>query len=155
MKVLSAALLLGAGACAAAAPAVHGQPLAAVQVDHAWVQPVPTGRPETWGFATITNPGPGDTVVEVRTPDAASVVLRATTVTDAGRKMRSVASIPVPARGTLVLSVDTYFISFIHPRHAFATGETITGTMRFSSGALVPVTFVVGEAAGDPKDGLN
>jgi copper(I)-binding protein len=123
-----------------------------VRVDSAWIHAAPQGQFETWAFATITNPGGADSIVEVRSPDAASVVLRATNVTDAGRKVRSVVAIPVPAASTFVLTADTYFMAFIEAAHALNPGQSITAMMKFASGATVPVTFRITAAEGDPAD---
>jgi copper(I)-binding protein len=155
MKILSVGLLLGLCACAAIAPVVNGQPPASVQVDRAWVHAAPKGQFETWAFATISNSGKADALVEVHSPDAQSVVLRATTLTDAGRKTRSVLAIPIPAAGNFALSPDTYFIALIQAKHAFRPGETVAATLRFASGQSVPVAFRVSDAEGDPADAGN
>jgi copper(I)-binding protein len=63
-----------------------------------------------------------------------------------------VLAIPVPAQGSLALTADTYFIAFIEAKHAYVAGETVTGTLRFASGAVVSVTFKVSSAEGDPAD---
>jgi len=127
----------------------------AIRVDQAWIHSASKRQFEIWAFATIINSGGADALVEVRSPTAASVVLRAATVTDAGRKMRSVVSIPVPARATLTLSPDTYFIAFIENQGPLVAGEAIPATFRFASGAVIPVVFKVSEAEGDPVDSGN
>jgi copper(I)-binding protein len=152
MKLISTALLFGMCGCASIVPVAHGQPPPTVRVDSAWVRAVPQGQFETWAFATITNPGGADALVELRSPDAASVVLRATNVTDAGRKVRTVLSVPVPAASTLVLTPDTYFIAFMQATHAFNEVQSVTATLKFASGAIVPVTFRIAAAEGDPAD---
>jgi copper(I)-binding protein len=152
MKIFFAPLLVALAACTSAPPGAIAKDAPKVRVEQAWVHSAPKGQFETWAFARIANPGATDALVEVRTTDAESVVLRATTVTDAGRKTRSVAAIPVPAHGSLDLSADTYFIAFVTARHAFVAGQTVSGTFRFSSGAEVPVTFQVTGAEGDPAD---
>jgi len=144
-------LATGAGIAAAA-----GVPLQQVdsplQVTQAHVQPARAGQFETWGYATIGNSGAADALVSVDSPDAVSVVLRATNVTDAGRKTRSVASIPVPAGAVVPLSADTAFIAFIQPRHAFVPGQAVRATLRFASGAQRVVLFLVDSPEGDPAD---
>ncbi len=159
MRVVNAGLLLTLTACMSAPMGSSAQDSPttspAIRVERAWIHAAPQGQFETWAFATIANPGKADALVEVRSPDAGSVVLRAATLTDAGRKMRSVAAIPVPAQGELKLSVDSYFFAFIEARHALVAGQSVSGTLRFASGALVPVTFTVNEAEGDPADRGN
>jgi copper(I)-binding protein len=159
MRAINAGLLLTLAACASVptGSVAQGLPSAspAIRVERAWIHAAPAGQFETWAFATIVNPGKADTLVEVRTPDAGSVVLRAATLTDAGRKMRSVVGIPVPAQGELTLSVDSYFIAFIEARHAFVAGQAVTATLRFASGAEAPATFKVSETEGDPADRGN
>ena len=82
----------------------------------------------------------------MRSAAAHTVVLRATSLSDAGAKMRSVLSIPVPAHATLVLSTSDYYLAFIEAQHDFASGEHIAATLHFASGARVEVSFLVGEA---------
>ncbi len=159
MRVINAVLLLGMAACASAptgslalgAPAAS----AAIHIERAWIHAAPAGQFETWAFATIVNPGKADALVEVQSPAATSVVLRAATVTDAGRKMRSVPAVPIPAQGELAMSVNGYFIAFIEARHAFIAGQSTTATLRFASGAVVAATFKVSESEGDPGDRGN
>jgi copper(I)-binding protein len=152
MRWLLVGLAMGAGIAAAAATPGRqaGSPL---QVTQAHVQPARAGQFETWAYAIIGNTGTADALVSVDSPDAASVVLRATNVTDAGRKTRSVASIPVPAGALVPLSADTAFIAFIQPRHAFVPGQIVRATLRFASGAQRIVHFLVDNAEGDPADG--
>ena len=159
MRVIDLGLLLVLAACASAPTGSPAQaaPSAgqAPRVERAWVHAAPAGQFETWAFATIVNPGGPDALVAVSSPDASSAVLRAATLTDAGRKMRSVAAIPLPAHGDLALTVDGYFIAFIEARHAFVAGQTITATLRFASGATVSAQFTVSESEGDPRDRGN
>jgi copper(I)-binding protein len=139
-----------AARAAAMAPAVA--PAHAVEVTAAHINPAPAGQFETWAYTTISNSGNADSLVGVYSPDAGSVVLRATNVTDAGRKARSVISIPLPAGSVLQLTADTYFLAFIQARHAFVTGQRISATLRFASGAERVVDFLVSDAEGDPGD---
>lgn len=148
----AALLTLMIGSTAAAAPP---PPAPALMVSGGWVHAAPAGQYETWAFALVRNDGPADAIVEVRSPDAASVVLRASTRTDAGRRVRSVASIPVPAHGELSLSADGWFFAFIELRRALLPGQTVTATLRFASGVSLPVEFRVTAAEGDPADAGN
>ncbi len=155
MKFALGGLLLVLAIMPAMPSGAAAQRPARIRVDQARIHVAATGQFETWAFATISNSGKADALVEVHSPDAQSVVLRATTLTDAGRKTRSVLAIPIPAAGNLALSPDTYFIALIQARHAFRPGETVTATLRFSSGESVPVTFRVSDAEGDPADAGN
>jgi copper(I)-binding protein len=148
--VLALAQLLAMAACAAtgAAPPVA----AALEASGGRIQPAPAGQFETWAYATIANTGGADALVGVSSPDAASVVLRATTLTDAGRKARSVASIPVPAHAVTRLAADTYFLAFIQAKHAFVPGQHVSATLRFASGAQRVLDLLVSDAEGDPAD---
>jgi copper(I)-binding protein len=143
------------GEAAAARPAAMAPAIApahAVEVTAGRINPAPAGQFETWAYATLSNPGKADALVEVHSADAESVVLRATNVTDAGRKARSVISIPLPAASVLRLTADTYFLAFIQARHAFVPGQRISATLRFASGAGRVVDFLVSDAEGDPGD---
>ncbi len=153
---LALALALPPAGCAtvdAAAPQAAATPEAAApEASGGRIQPAAAGQFETWAYVTIRNAGAADALVGAQSPDAASVVLRATIVTDAGRTVRSVAAIPVPARGVLVLGADTYFLAFIQARHAFVPGQHIQATLRFTSGAQRVVDFLVADREGDPAD---
>jgi copper(I)-binding protein len=159
MRVINVGLLLTLAACASVPTGSLAQDSpaasAAIRIERAWVHAAPAGQFETWAFATIVNPGKADALVEVQSPDANSVVLRAATVTDAGRQMRSVPAIPIPAQGALALSVDGYFIAFIEARHALIAGQSIRATLRFASGAVVSATFQISATEGDPGDRGN
>jgi copper(I)-binding protein len=163
MKLVQAGILLMLAACAAApqgsiardaTPTVVSN-APAFRIERAWVHAAPQGQFETWAFATIVNLGEADALVAVESADAGSAVLRAVTLTDAGRKMRSVASIPVPAHSSLALTVDGYFIAFIEARHAFVAGQSVTATLHFASGVSIAASFMVNESEGDPADRGN
>ncbi len=150
MNVLRTGLLLALVACAPLPPRAVAQDPPMVAVEQAWIRTAAQGQFETWAFATITNRGKSDALLAVDSPAAGSVVLRATTMTDAGPKMRSVLSIPIPAHGTLAMSAEGYYIAFIEPKHKFASGDTIAATLKFASGARITVGFRVSEADGNP-----
>jgi len=163
MKPAYAGILLTLAACAAAPqgsvardskPAVAAG-ATALRVEHGWMHSAPQGQFETWAFANILNLGKTDALVSADSPDCGSMVLRAATLTDAGRKMRSVASIPIAAQDSVALSVDGYFIACIEARHALVAGQTLTATLHFASGANVAATFLVSEGEGDPADRGN
>jgi copper(I)-binding protein len=146
--VRRAAILLCA--CVTAATA---SPRPSLTVRDAWIHAAPAGAGETWAFATIVNGGSADAIASVRSGEAQEVVLRAARVTDAGRTVRTVLSIPVPSGASLVLVPDGWFIAFLGARHAFVPGTTVPATIRFVSGAEIPVSFRVSDAEGDPADG--
>ena len=149
---IAALALVQALAAAACVAGVGAAPASSPEVTGARIGPAPAGQFETWAYATIDNKGAADSLVDVRSDDAASVVLRATTMTDAGRKARSVVSIPLPAHGVVALSPDTYFLAFIQARHAFVPGQHVSATLRFGSGAERTVEVLVGSPEGDPAD---
>jgi len=142
----------GLQAARPAAPAPATAPAQAPEVTAGRINAAPAGQFETWAYATISTPGKADALVEVRSADAGSVVLRATNLTDAGRQARSVVSIPLPAGSVVPLTADTYFLAFIQARHAFLPGQRVSATLRFASGAERVVDFLVSDAEGDPGD---
>lgn len=146
----SIAVFIAIAGCAAVGAATP--PASTLEAGGGHIQPAPAGQFETWAFATIRNDGAADALVEVRSPDAASVVLRATTVTDAGRKVRSVASIPLPAHAVTTLVADSFFLAFIQVKRALVPGQHVSATLRFASGAERVVDFLVSDQEGDPAD---
>lgn len=137
----------------ALASSASAGPPPALTVKDAWIHAAAAGAAETWAFATIENRGAADAIAAVRSGEAEEIVLRAARVTDAGRTVRTVLSIPVPAGASLVLVPDGGFIAFLGARHAFVPGTIVPATIRFVSGAEIPVSFHVTDAEGDPADG--
>lgn len=154
MSLLAAACASGQGATTPA-PRQAAPPRQPLSVLAASVRPAPAGRFETWAYVTIRNDGPADAIVGATSPDADSIVLRATRVMDAGRQVRSVASIPLPAHATLAMGTDTAFLAFISARHEYAPGARVHATLRFASGATLEVDFDVSAPEGDPADAGN
>lgn len=150
-----------AAACTAAAPVRPGTapaarpPTAAVVVVDATVRAAVAGQPEAWAYVTLDNPGAADAVVSATSEAAGQVVLRAVRVADAGRLARSVASIPLPANGRLVMGADGWLLAFVHVRRELRAGDTVQGSLELASGRSVAVAFRVVESAGDPADGGN
>lgn len=144
--LVRANVLLSLLACVPLASSAGPHLTQPIAVSDALIRAAVSGQFETWAFATMVNQGGNDALIGVDSGDAASVVLRATTMTDAGAKMRSVLSVPVPAGSTVRMSTDAYYLAFIQAKRDFAPGDTIPATLRFSSGARIRVDFVVSEA---------
>ena len=144
-----------AAACATGQGGATARPPSPLSVVTASIRPAPEGQFETWAYVTIRNDGPADALVGATSPDAGSIVLRGTRVMDAGRQVRSVASIAVPAHATLAMGADTTFLAFITARHAYVPGANVHATLRFASGAALEVDLRVGANEGDPADAGN
>ena len=84
MKFAHAGWLLAVTFTVAMPSGAAAQRPSRIRIEQAWVHAAANAQFETWAFATILNTGKADALIEVQSPDAHSVVLRATTLTDAG-----------------------------------------------------------------------
>jgi len=140
---LLAAAMVGTGSVPLAAG--HDFHVGGIGVDAARAAPSSAGQLEDPAFLTITNKGKGDLLVGATCKVAASVQLRAAIPAPEGLQERAVEAIPVPADSTLELKRQGYHLAFISLNYSFVPGERIAATLRFASGAELPVEFQVQE----------
>ena len=135
-------LVLAAAAAAAIASTAHAAP----KVSAAWSRPAAQGTTGA-GFMTLTNPGPKpDALVAVNSPLAGQVMMHQSAMSGGMASMKMVASVPVPAGGSVTFAPGGYHLMFVGLTRALNVGDSLPATLTFASGAKVKATFVVGLA---------
>jgi hypothetical protein len=135
-------LPLAALAAASIASAAHAAPL----VSGAWSRPAAQGTTGA-GFLTLSNPGAKpDALVSVESPLAGQVMVHQSSMSGGMASMKMVASVPVPAGGSVTFAPGGYHLMFVGLRRALNVGDALPATLVFASGAKVKATFVVGLA---------
>ena len=129
-----------------AALAVASAAQAAPQVRAAWSRPAAQGTTGA-GFMTLANPsGPADTLVAVETPLARQVQIHQSSMTGGMASMQALKSVAIPAGGSVTFAPGGYHLMFLGLTRPLKIGDTLPATLRFSSGARVKATFIVGLA---------
>jgi hypothetical protein len=96
----------------------------------AWIRAVPPGMGMTAGFGTIRNDSSTDIVLTTfSSPDFGDVSLHRTEEVDGVSRMRSVASLRVPAGGAVELAPGAYHLMLMKPSHELEAGWPVTVRM--------------------------
>ncbi|MEZ5118256.1 MAG: copper chaperone PCu(A)C [Candidatus Nanopelagicales bacterium] len=104
----------------------------------------PTLPERTGAFALVSNSSDAEvslTGASVPSDAASEAQLHETTMVDGAMEMSQVASIPVPAGGTLQLKSGGYHMMLINP--TLTVGQTVPITLTFSDGTSVTVDATV------------
>ena len=117
--VAAAALLLAGCSSAAAHPALPPPPsgcadTAGLRVCDAWIRFAPTGDTVA-AYLTVTSTGPADTLTAVHTDLGGIAMLHVTVHSGPVDTMKMVATLPVPAGGTLTLAPDGNHVMIANP----------------------------------------
>jgi len=125
----------------------------ALQVRHAWSRPAIAGHTGVV-YLTITDHGAGDRLTGVNSAAAEKTELHETTNDHGVMKMRPVASLPIPANGTVVLKPGGYHIMLVRLKHALKPGDSVPVTLTFAkAGNRKAVAMVEGRGAAPAKPG--
>ncbi|HEX7943149.1 MAG TPA: copper chaperone PCu(A)C [Phenylobacterium sp.] len=131
---------------ALAAVSIAGAAHAAPQVSAAWSRPAAQGTTGA-GFMTLSNPGAKpDALVSVESPLAGQVMVHQSSMSGGMASMKMVASVPVPAGGSVTFAPGGYHLMFMDLTRPLKVGDRLPATLTFASGAKVKATFVVGLA---------
>jgi len=143
--------LLFAGLAAALA---HDFQAGSIGIDQALLEAAEAGGPGTHlASLRIVNDGPADKLVSVSCARAQAVEIRRAVPTDAGTSIRTQAWLGISAKSRVELTRDGYYLAFVGLKGGLSAGDRIAATLRFSSGTVVPVEFVVGEPPTDGQAG--
>ncbi len=135
-------LALAALAATAVATSAHAAPV----VTAAWSRPTAQGTTGA-GFMTLSNPGAKpDALVSVESPLSSHVMAHQSSMSGGMASMKMVASVPVPAGGSVTFAPGGYHLMFMGLTRPLNVGDSLPATLTFASGAKVKVTFVVGLA---------
>lgn len=131
---------------ALAAVSIASAAQAAPQVSAAWSRPAAQGTTGA-GFMTLTNPGAkADALVSVESPLSGHVMVHQSSMSGGMASMKMVASVPVPAGGSVTFAPGGYHLMFTGLTRPLNVGDRLPATLTFASGAKVNATFVVGLA---------
>lgn len=145
LKTLTAALAAACLGASAGAALAHGYTLGDLKIGHPWSLPAPGGAPTAAGYLTVTNTGKtGDRLIAAATPEAQSVEIHQMTMDGAVMRMRPVpGGLTIQPGQTLTLAPGGHHLMLIGPKHAFAVGDKVPGTLRFEHAGTVQVEFHV------------
>jgi periplasmic copper chaperone A len=111
----------------------------------AWIRLPPPNAPVTAAYMTLANEGDHDlTVVAAESPVAGTVELHEHLQDAAGvMRMRQVASLPLPAGGTLTMEPGGLHVMLIDLLRPLAEGDAVPVTLRFADGQSAEVAAEV------------
>jgi copper(I)-binding protein len=145
MRTAALALLLAAAPLAAAPASALAAPR--IAVSGAWSRPAAAGGSAV-GFMTLTNHGRPDALVGADSPAARRVEVHVSSMAGGVMRMTPAPVTPLPAQGRVSFAPGGRHLMFVGLKHALKPGDRLPATLRFRSGARVPVEFRV--AAGPP-----
>ncbi|HZH46134.1 MAG TPA: copper chaperone PCu(A)C [Roseococcus sp.] len=131
---------------AAAPVAAHAQSEGGIAIEAPWTRAAGQGG-QGAGYLTIRNAGPADRLLAASTPAAARLELHNVERDGEVMRMREVAAIPVPARGSVTLQPGGLHLMLIGLTAPLVAGETIPVTLRFERAGEMRVMLAV-QAAG-------
>ncbi|MCA0393525.1 MAG: copper chaperone PCu(A)C [Proteobacteria bacterium] len=136
-RSLCLALLLAASFSARAADCVP-------VVESAWIRQPPMPMPMMAGFAEIRNPCvDAASIVSARSPAFGSVELHETRKVDGVSRMRHVASLPLPAKGTATLAPGGLHLMLMQPVAPVEVGQRIAIEFELADGRWLRADFDV------------
>jgi len=147
----TAAALLIAIAPWIAAPGVHAQAAAVVQVEGAWVRPTVPGQKGTGAFMRITA-REGMRLMSVASPVAGVVEVHEMKMEGGVMKMRAVPSLELPAGQTVELKPGGYHVMLMDLKNALPKDTTVPMTLMFKDarGADSRLELTVPVSSGAP-----
>ena len=115
-------------------------------VESAWIRLPPMAMPMMAGFATVRNPcDAAVAVVAASSPAFGSVELHETRRVDGVSRMRHVASLQVPAGGSVALAPGGLHLMLMQPRQSPALGDSVDIELELADGRRVRAAFQVRE----------
>ena len=137
-------LLAAAGLLAALAAAAHSVTSGALTIGHPFARETPPGARTGGAYFTVVNAGKeADTLTAVASPAAARASLHTMTMDGTMMKMRSIASLPVPAGGTLTLAPGGYHVMLEDLAKPLVKGDRIPLRLTFEKAGAVDVVVNV------------
>lgn len=141
-SVIVVGLLVGAlaaGCTSSTGSSATSGPASGPTVSGAWVRPGPEGG-NTAGYMVITGGSAGDALVSASTSVAMTTQIHETSKDSQGMVgMHPVASIDVPAGGTVTLEPGGYHVMMMGLTKALAAGDTVQIDLTFQNAGKVVV----------------
>ncbi|HEX4295261.1 MAG TPA: copper chaperone PCu(A)C [Rhizomicrobium sp.] len=137
IEIALAALLAGGPACAGP-----------VQVSDAWIRSLPAKLPAA-GYFTLRNMSAKEVSLTGAQSSACGMLMLHKSTENGGMgSMDDVASVAVPAGGTVKFAPGGYHLMCMDPAPAIAPGATVSITLSFSDGSKSQTDFAVKNAQG-------
>jgi copper(I)-binding protein len=144
MRAFFLALALTAVACTPASP-----PNASLEIRDGWAPPTPNGVDVSAGYVTIVNGTSADEqLTGVSSSRAERVEMHEMIMDGAVMRMRTAASLTIPAHGQLELAPSGRHLMFFGVSQRFATGEEIPVTLTFAHAGSVNTVLTVQRGGG-------
>jgi len=144
-------LIQWAGVVAAACVMLDAQ-AASMRVEQCWVRAMPAQVPSA-GYFTLHNDGDTlRTLTGVATPAFGMAMMHRSESNGSMATMAPVASVPVPAHGSLSFAPKGYHVMLEQPAQPLKVGGTLPLTLRFDDGSSVTENCAIKAAAamGEP-----
>lgn len=148
-KKIAAYAILGSMLAFGSAQA-HEFKLGQIEIGHPYSRAMLPMAKVGGGYFKITNNGPADRLVSVKSERAESVELHEMKMNGAVMEMRELdGGIAIPAKTTVELKPGSYHLMFMNVQQPFKEGEMVKATLVFEKSGSVEVEFAVGPVAGD------
>lgn len=134
---------------ALAALLVSGPALAGpVQVSDAWIRSLPAKLPAAGYFTLHNTSGKEVSLTGAQSSACGMLMLHKSTESGGMGSMDDLASVAVPAGGTVKFAPGGYHLMCMDPAPAIAPGATVSVTLSFSDGSKSQTGFAVKNAQG-------
>lgn len=136
-----------------AAPlAAHEYERGSIKLHHPWARPTPPGVTVGAAYFTVHNRGTqADTLVEFSTPVAARVELHETKMEGDMMRMRPVARLQVPAKGSVAAEPGGLHLMLIDLKQPLVLGQRVPLRLRFARAGVIETQIVVEMQPADAK----
>lgn len=116
-----------------------------IVVEHAWIRATAPNAPVAGGFVSLRNASNrADRLLSVTSPDAATVEIHESRLSDGMMRMRRLDDgIAIAPNASVTLKPGGYHLMFIGPKKQFAQGSTVTATLRFERAGKQTIKFEV------------
>ena len=114
-----------------------------VSIEQAWIRLLPADLPAGGYFVLLNHTDHTVTLTGVSAPSFARAMLHQSIETNGHGEMRHVASLEVPAGGTLRFAPGGYHIMLMAPHEPLQPGEHTTVTLQFADGSSRRVEFLI------------
>jgi copper(I)-binding protein len=119
-------------------------PLHDLRIEHPYARPTPPGARTGGAYFTIRNDGRNDErLVRVSSPAAKSAEVHQTTMDGNVMRMRAVASLDIPAGGSVTLEPGSYHVMLVDLAHPLSVGDKVPLTLTFQNAGTIDVVAVV------------
>ena len=132
----------------------HEYERGSLKVHHPWARPTPPGVTVGAAYLTIQNRGArADTLTAFSTPAAARVELHETRMEGDMMRMRPIARLDIPARGSVAAEPGGLHLMLIDLKQPLVLGQRIPLRLRFARAGVIDTEIVVETPAEGPTSG--